>query len=67
MSKAVEPQAVMSFLNQLFGIFDELCDLHQVTKVRLERLVKVVNSQHRVSALSNRNSIVEYWAWHQCS
>ena len=26
-------QAVMSFLNELFGIFDALCDLHGVHKV----------------------------------
>ncbi len=29
-------QAVMSFLNELFGIFDELCDLHKVFKVRMQ-------------------------------
>jgi hypothetical protein len=29
----VHPAAVMTFLNQLFSIFDHLCDLHNVHKV----------------------------------
>jgi class 3 adenylate cyclase len=33
MSKTVEPQAVMTLLNQLFTIFDALCDVYGVQKV----------------------------------
>ena len=34
MSKEVPPDAVMTFLNQLFTHFDLLCDSHRVQKVR---------------------------------
>ncbi|KAJ9510726.1 hypothetical protein QJQ45_027647 [Haematococcus lacustris] len=33
MSKQVAPEQVMSFLNVLFGMFDELCDHHRIMKV----------------------------------
>ena len=33
MSKEVEPRAVMTFLNQLFTLFDRICDVHGVQKV----------------------------------
>ena len=33
MSKEVPPDAVMTFLNQLFTHFDTLCDSHGVQKV----------------------------------
>ena len=33
MAKNVEPTAVMTFLNQLFTLFDQICDMHGVQKV----------------------------------
>lgn len=33
MSKEVPPDAVMGFLNELFTLFDELVDAHQIYKV----------------------------------
>ena len=33
MAKQVEPQVVMTFLNQLFTIFDSLCDVYGAQKV----------------------------------
>ena len=33
MAKQVEPQTVMTFLNQLFTIFDSLCDVYGAQKV----------------------------------
>ncbi len=34
MSKEVAPHMVMEFLNELFSKFDDLCDSHNVYKVR---------------------------------
>ena len=33
MAKEVEPKAVMTFLNKLFTLFDQICDVHGVQKV----------------------------------
>ncbi len=33
MAKEVEPEAVMTFLNKLFTLFDKKCDAHGVQKV----------------------------------
>ena len=33
MAKQVEPQVVMTFLNQLFTVFDSLCDVYGAQKV----------------------------------
>ena len=33
MAKEVDPKTVMTFLNQLFTLFDKICDVHKVQKV----------------------------------
>lgn len=43
MAKEVEPEAVMTFLNQLFTLFDKLCDTYGVQKVETAGVNRVWN------------------------
>ena len=47
MSKAVKPDQVMAYLNELFTAFDELVDTYQIYKVRL----LLLDDQDRLACL----------------
>ena len=49
MAKEVEPKVVMTFLNQLFTLFDELCDSHGVQKVETAGVDSLTTLDHAKS------------------
>ena len=61
MSKQLPPVGVMTFLNELFSIFDDLAELHGVQKVRFFLAVTIdllaINGQH--------DSIICNYRWRQ--
>ena len=64
MSKQVEPQVVMAFLNQLFTVFDKLLDAFGVQKV--ETAGKPPCFPFAISGCAPNNGVSLSWHWVSC-